>query len=562
MGQQVAFDFRVETLRFSGSEEPVGVADSDLVVLIGPNNAGKSLALREIDASIRHGHDGIVLTEVAQRRLATEEELVERLTQVGSSSDRMDAGPGVMGPQGHIPFQAATNQWVNAGELAFLSDFFVRLVDAESRLHLAGRVENIGIRDGHATQPLQRLLQDLDAEERLSQAVERAFGDPVSLSRAGGGDLQLLLGRADAEARVDNPEYLEEVRQLPAVEEQGDGMRSFIGLLLTLIATPFPLVLIDEPEAFLHPPQARELGRQLAALGESQRFIATHDSDVLLGLLDRGNTMTIIRLRREGERNIPAVLDQSRVEELWSDPSFRYSNLLDGLFHKGVVVCEADGDATLYAAALDAELEAAGEPTSDLLFTQCGGKHKMPTAISALAPMGVPVAAILDIDVLRDANLLERIVTALHGDWELLRQDWSILAAAVGQMPIDAPTIESVRAQMEGILGEDPTVSLQEEQTRRIREITRSRDGWRRVREAGVSALPHGDATAAANRLLDGLAAIGAFVVAVGSLEGWAPEIGGHGPAFVDQALSVQVHKRSELRTFVSAAAAFLLAGE
>lgn len=553
----MAIDFRIETLHFSGSSEALTVGENDLVVLIGPNNAGKSLALRDIDAFVRYGHSGKVLTQVASSREGNEDELTAWLGHIGNRIEPPH-GSAIVGPEGEVSLQALSHTWLHDERLGPLGPFFVRLIDAESRLNLVARVPNIPIRDGHAIAPLQRLLKDLASETRLSDAVERAFGTPVSLSRAGGGDLQLLLGRATSEARIDNPAYLEEISQLPTVEEQGDGMRSFIGLLLTVIATPYKVVLIDEPEAFLHPPQARELGRQLAALGESQRFIATHDSDVLLGLLERGNAMTIIRLRREGDRNVPAVLEQARVQELWSDPSFRYSNLLDGLFHKGVVICEADGDATLYAAALDAELEAAEEPTSDLLFTQCGGKHKMPTAIEALRPMGVPVAAILDIDVLRNADLPERIVVALGREWEPFRHDYEILAAAVEHMPADAPTIESVNNQIETVLGKDPTATLQEDQTRRIRQVTRSRDGWKRLRDTGLSALPHGDVTAAAQRLLGNLAEVGVFIVDVGALEGWAPEIGGHGPAFVDQALEAGVHRRTELRSFVAATAEFL----
>ncbi len=85
---------------------------------------------------------------------------------------------------------------------------------------------------------------------------------------------------------------------------------------------------------------------------------------------------------------MPAVLDRSQIVRLWSDPSFRYSNMLDGLFHSGVVICEAGGDARLYAAALDADLEGEHGPASDLLFTECGGKHKLPDAIGALRPLG------------------------------------------------------------------------------------------------------------------------------------------------------------------------------
>ena len=62
-------------------------------------------------------------------------------------------------------------------------------------------------------------------------------------------------------------EYLEELRAIPLVQSQGDGVRSFIGVMLALIAARYPVVLIDEPEVLPPPPtQARLLGRKLGAL--------------------------------------------------------------------------------------------------------------------------------------------------------------------------------------------------------------------------------------------------------------------------------------------------------
>jgi len=45
---------------------------------------------------------------------------------------------------------------------------------------------------------------------------------------------------------------------VPLVGDQGDGVRSFVGLLLDTMVS-MPIVLIDEPEVFLHPPHARLL---------------------------------------------------------------------------------------------------------------------------------------------------------------------------------------------------------------------------------------------------------------------------------------------------------------
>jgi predicted ATPase len=65
-------------------------------------------------------------------------------------------------------------------------------------------------------------------------------------------------------------------------------MKSFLGLLLNILVSSYLFVFVDESEAFLHPPQARLLGRMLGEDkgAHNQVFIATHDSDVLTGLLD------------------------------------------------------------------------------------------------------------------------------------------------------------------------------------------------------------------------------------------------------------------------------------
>jgi hypothetical protein len=234
--------------------------------------------------------------------------------------------------------------------------------------------------------------------------------------------------------------------------------------------------------------------------------------------------------------------------------------LLSGLFHSGAVITEADGDARLYAAALDTELAESDAPASDLLFTHCDGKHKLPAAVGALRPMGVPVAAIADLDILRDEGLLRRLVEALGADWSLFRADWRIVDRAIANQPVPAPPVCEIRKQIDDALGSDETAPLSESQARRIREITKTSDGWKRARESGgLSALPRGEATAVANRLVAGLREIGLFVVPVGALEGWAPQLGDHGPKFVASALSGNVHRENrDLRRFVADVAAYL----
>lgn len=555
----VNISLRISTLTFSGSRDrPIDVSRSNTVVIIGPNNSGKSQALRDIENALRDTTtSGKVVSAVDTERMGTRSDFRDWLTQRTSPYSEHPGHPEHPNYRRLNAFvvdlETSSTNWETNQSLAEVMPSMVLHAGAEQRLHLAASTPSVDILDGHATEPLQRLLLDHSAERALSDAANKAFGVQLHVNRAGGSQLHLLLGSPSAEPRLDNPEYVRQLSSLERVEEQGDGVRSFVGLMLALKASEFPLVLIDEPEAFLHPPQARELGRQLSSGESQQRVVATHSSDVLLGLLDREQEITVIRLRRDGDRTVPAVLTPTQLSQLWSDPSLRYSRLLDGLFHRGVVVGEAESDARLYAATLDAARESSGQPSSDVLFTHCGGKHRLPTAINALRPMGVPVAAIADLDVLRDSGLLQRIIAALGGRWEDYSRNWSIVQAAVKDVPAQAPLVASVREQILKILEDADDVRLTEEQTRRVRDLTRSTDGWKHVRErGGLTALPHGDCHAAASSLIRDLATIGLFVVPTGALEGWAPSLGAHGPSFVQAALDANVHSTSpDLREFV-----------
>lgn len=147
-------------------------------------------------------------------------------------------------------------------------------------------------------------------------------------------------------------------------------------------------MFLDEPEAFLHPPQARLLGRSLGRLTKNGRQVicATHSSAVVHGLLqDSTHNVTVVRLQRQGDVNRASVLGHDAIRDLWNDTLLRHSNVLDGLFHRGVVVSESDSDSRFFSACLEECLEREELPASDLLFTQSGGKQRLRKVITALA---------------------------------------------------------------------------------------------------------------------------------------------------------------------------------
>jgi hypothetical protein len=129
---------------------------------------------------------------------------------------------------------------------------------------------------------------------------------------------------------------------------------SFTGILVAAAAALHPVVAIDEPEAFLHPPQAFLIGKALATLrGSAPLYIATHSADVLRGILPETQEVNVIRFSQRGDSYRTKRLDIQALKSISADPVLKSAIVLDGLFYNGVVVTESDGDVALYRAVLD-----------------------------------------------------------------------------------------------------------------------------------------------------------------------------------------------------------------
>lgn len=339
---------------------------------------------------------------------------------------------------------------------------------------------------------------------------------------------------------------MRELKKLPRLEEQGDGVRSYLGLLLHILAGVHQVLLIDEPEAFLHPPQARLLGRVLAQKArEKQAFVATHSSDVVRGALEGDAALTIVRITRKGDINHAAVLPDESVKKLWSDPLLRYSNLLDGLFHDAVVLCEGDADCRYYAAVLEhLPKEQADRPSRDpqLLFTHCGGKARMASVVDSLRAVSVPVVVIADFDVLREAAMLEKIVIALGAPFADFEADQKLVAAALTS-DVKPLRRTSLKDELVHRIEDLPDEVIGPKDVEALRAIIKSESGWDKAKRSGKDAVPQGDASQACARLIDGLRAIGLHVVPVGELERFAPGVAGHGPSWVASVLEQDLHQ-------------------
>jgi energy-coupling factor transporter ATP-binding protein EcfA2 len=521
---------RLKTLTFSDGSV---VEVSDILVLVGPNNAGKSRALKDVD-HLLHGQIDHVCRVVRQLEIDIPESIEELVANTGI--DAAEQGPNVILRslesnlrQGHAP------TWGNmtlaeqdkyfprdrTGFLRTLGGFIFSHLGTEERLAIVKRSPS-GDMDAPPNNALQYLYRVEGAEDRLNEAFTQVFNTRLRLDVSRLTELMLRIGDDVDKVTADTKKALHEFKAYEILDEQGDGMRSFAAVSLALDVVQRPIALIDEPEAFLHPPQARQLGRHVAATRDGQQIlIATHSTDFLRGLLSGEASVKIIRITRSADVNYTTVIDTAMLRSFADDPLLGSARIIDGLFYQGVVVCEADADRAFY--------EAIGlrlYPDNNIHYTHAHNKQTIFRAIKAYRNMGVRCASIVDIDIV-NSNELPKLLEA-HGTSEELvhaiEKLRSAVSDAVGERPAKARLTLFVQG-LKDVLEKATSSSADPERDlasleREIERVKASKSAWRDLKARGVDAL-NGSAQESLLELIRLCADRGLFIVPAGELEAW-----------------------------------------
>ncbi|QKS18867.1 AAA family ATPase [Curtobacterium sp. Csp1] len=518
----------------------VSISES-ITAIVGPNNAGKSTFLREIQQIFaRQPYQGPVIGHRLIQSYDLEGD--DEPNAFEAFRQRLDANnvrrePGAYNDgawdqehwklsNGQVVLESHVRElWNSRHGFGPLSSYMSILMDANNRLHLANSTPAYDALRDSPSSAVQRLYSDRELEATLSALTAKAFGVPLTVNRYAGSQIYLHVGAPSAVERESpqSKEYLEQLAGLPLIDEQGDGFRAFIGMALSVIAGSYPLVLIDEPEAFLHPPQARLLGQFLAeqhATG-TQVIVSTHSEDVVAGMTSgEDQRVAIVRLTRDADKASIAQLAPDDVKKLYDDPLIRYYDMLNGLFVRGVVICEADSDCTYYRAVID-NIDAKAGMDSGLHFTHAGGKSRVHVALEAFRRTEVPVVSILDIDLLQDDQEFTRIVEAAGAQKSDLERDRNVIVAYVkdrDQKKTVTAAAAEIKEHLDAATGE-VTSSL----VGRITKSLSGRSGWKDFKLQGSSML-QGDALNAFTSLDSKLRSYGVFLVPVGELEGFHRE--------------------------------------
>ncbi len=540
----------------------VAFDENDIIVFVGPNNSGKSASLKDIlEKSKNHSSECNVVKEIKIHREGELEDVISWLKTVSKRQTQNPSNPGYSRLGVTVHENQAQHSWVNTlDSLDQLAPFFIYHLSTESRLQAANPATNISLTNDPLVHPIHYLQKYDEREAKVSSYFKSAFGQDLIVHRNAGNNVPLYCGNRpelnEGEDRV-SIGYIEKLEKLSTLHTQGDGMRSFVGVILHSLVVDHSTVLIDEPEAFLHPPQARLLARMLVenAPDKRQLFVATHSSDFIKGLLDADtDRVRIIRVQRDGSINNIKELNNVGIVSVWGDPLLRHSNILDGLFHKKVVICESDSDCRFYAAVLDSIFEEnSSAPKPDIMFTHCGGKDRMPIVIKALCALGVPVVVISDFDVLNKENPLKKIYENLGGDWLDISDDWKKVKTAIEQKKAELSSDE-VKKDINKILQDVTEAKFPLKSRKEIDKIMKQSSPWSIAKTVGKSYIPNGDPTKFYEKMTARLKEKGLYVVEYGELEGFVRSVGNHGPKWVNEVLKKNLMNDPELlnaRNFV-----------
>lgn len=484
-----------------------------ITVFVGPNNSGKSKILSEIQQFCTNGQrntnnkliDLIELEAIADEMLA---EKIESVMLSPKHGETQQPNTIIVGKR-QTRLQVNEQQFINSlrnpnANPSFACSWYLSyntlILNGNNRINLVNQQQA-----GNLQQPphtsFQVLFRDDEKRKEARRIIHDAFDQYLVVDPTNMGQLNLRLSNVapenDMEERGIHAEAVEFHSRAMPIAEASDGVKAFTGMIIEMIAGDPSILLMDEPEAFLHPSLSFKLGKEVSSImsGTHKRlFVSTHSPNFVMGCIQSGAPVNIVRLTYRNGNATARILPNEDILKLMRNPLLRSTGVLSGLFYEFVIVTESDADRAFYQEVNDRLLKYSdGKGIPNCLFLHAQNKQTVKTIVKPLRELGIPVAGIVDIDVLKDGGSV-----------------WSSFLDSGSIPEIDRVALAS---------------------TRQALKTKFEASGKNMKREGGIEILEEEDREALQN-LFDKLADYGLFVVPNGELESWLKslEVTGHGP--------------------------------
>lgn len=501
-------------------------------ILVGANNVGKSQTLIDIKDRMITGTASkpVLIDEFIFKKPANFDELfsglkleshktsIEHHNAVGINNQLLGAESIA------IHKQSLENQFDATDNLDFLlgnlSKLRLSFLDASSRLSLAQTVKSFNPHTETPQNILHSLLKDQITENELNKAFKKAFSMSVRMDDSGYTEFCIRVAKNFRKIPDNTREAFPIMSKYNKLDNQGDGFKSFVGIVLSILFSNDRIILIDEPEAFLHPAQAKFLGKWIADQANrisGQLIISTHNSNFLAGILTSTRNVNIYRVNRVDDNTTFHLLPPSATSRLAKSPLLSSQRVLESIFHKGVIVCEADADRTVYQTVASKLYN-----NQNIYFLHSHNKQTLKNVVELLQDARIPVGAIADIDILNDSVIFKNIVEVLSG--KPISNNLINTRNEIAEI-VENQTEEEILNTLTESVGELLTQLNNNEHNLdgakgALNRIKKAATKWSNQKDVGLESFV-GDNKTKVKRFIGALKRYRLFVVPVGELEGW-----------------------------------------
>ncbi len=437
------------------SSQPLAFKPGGVTVFVGPNNSGKSLILREIETFSRMGPvenrkiidniDYILPNKDKVREILLSKSLLplpnENIREGNILIGKIQLIEGRI-DRHEIPLNDLLrlveeyNKNLNSNLLGVICSNLINLftirLDGRTRFSLTDDRPS-GDLQRESTSHLMSLFKDEESRITIRNITADAFGLYFTIDPTGMNKFRIRMSLQEPSDSLEEQALDERARAFHAnafeIAELSDGIKAYTGIISALLSSDFKIILIDEPEAFLHPPLIRKLGNYLARIATERKanvFAATHSSDFLMGCVQSGKPVNIIRLTYSGGIATARLLSSEKLQLIMRDPLMRSSGVLSALFHESAIICEADTDRVFYQEINGRLLSFQKGGLDNCIFLNAQNKQTIKNIVGPLREMGISAAAIVDLDIIKKGDELKNLLKNCNVPQELINT-WGTL---------------------------------------------------------------------------------------------------------------------------------------
>jgi ABC-type uncharacterized transport system ATPase subunit len=409
-------------------------------VLLGPNNVGKTAALRDLvllagnfdlaGKELQAGEELVtkVIRDITFVGKLSLDRLTRGLTSVGDATAEGTTLQGI-GPDLRTPYQRSIGPEIK-------SVLYRPVITARSvRTTVLGQIMPLRVayleadRSGDllsptsASSPLQapeNLLQallyaDSAVHDELDAACQAVFPEfHVRLDATERVNLYLRVAGEFPPSSSDAVSAVRQYAMLRRADQEGAGLRHLLSVVMTMLLCQGRVVLLDQPEAGLFPPQAQQLGRWIAQNAprlSCQVFLATQSPALLRGLFEASSEVTALRLSRTGDTTRFQLVPADVGSTLARFPLLSGQQALECLFCDGVVLVPGADDRIVYETVAQRFVG-----SGNLRFVQAHGDRNLAALAKIFRKAELPLCVVSELGILQSEAGFSELVKAVTGN--------------------------------------------------------------------------------------------------------------------------------------------------